>query len=92
VRISVCNSCGARIIWARTVTGKKMPIDADPVGAEEGGIELEIDPERDEPVEPLARVLGYVTRVAREAVGIPIYRSHFASCPNAAAHRKKARP
>lgn len=26
-----CRSCGAEIIWAKTLSGKAMPLDAEPV-------------------------------------------------------------
>lgn len=30
-RISSCRSCGASIVWIKTVSGKAMPCDASPV-------------------------------------------------------------
>lgn len=30
---ATCRSCGAPIIWARTVNGKAMPLDAEPTDA-----------------------------------------------------------
>ena len=30
VPVRECRSCGARIFWARTVNGNKIPIDAEP--------------------------------------------------------------
>ncbi len=36
--MSACRSCGARIVWAKTSTGKAIPVDADPV--EHGNIVL----------------------------------------------------
>lgn len=28
---ATCRSCGAEIVWAITKSGKRMPLDADPV-------------------------------------------------------------
>lgn len=72
------------IVWTRTVTGKRMPVDADPVSVEDGGVQL-LDPESDE---PQAEVLGYTLRAIRWQMGITFYRTHFASCPDAAKFRR----
>jgi len=59
-----CRTCQAAIIWAVTVSGKRMPLDAKPevrfILNEDTG-----------------------TTSARKT-----YMSHFATCPNAAQHRK----
>lgn len=73
-----CTSCGALIIWAVTKNGKPMPVDA--VSAPTGNIALVPDPDPREP--PTAQYL--------KTPGVR-YLSHFATCPNAAEHRK-ARP
>jgi hypothetical protein len=71
-----CRSCGAPIVWAETVKGRRIPIDAQP--AHDGNIRLE---DRGQFVPPLAHVLtGQIENTQR-------WRSHFASCPNAAQHR-----
>ena len=67
---ATCKSCGARIIWAITGNGKKMPVDAKPT--DKGNIVLEGE-------EPVA---VYVDP------GTGTHTSHFATCPNAAEHRK----
>lgn len=68
---SRCTSCGAAIVWARTDTGRSMPLDPDPV--EGGNVQLGAD--------GVARVVG------------PLFggthKSHFATCPQAAQHRRK---
>ena len=64
--VSTCRSCGAAIVWAKTTTGKSMPLDAEPVP--DGNIVLH---------EGVAYVTGTGDR-----------KSHFATCPNAARHRR----
>jgi len=71
-----CNSCDAPIIWALTENGKRMPVDAEPV--RDGNIVLEHHGQR-------------VTAIVRDAMlpGLePLYKSHFATCPNASTHRR----
>ena len=68
-----CTTCGADVLFAVTTNGKRMPIDADPV-----------------PDGNLIVNDGRV-RVATEAdLGRhgPRFRSHFASCKQAAQHRR----
>ena len=69
-----CRSCGAKIVWAITENGKRAPFDAEPIDMR-GTFALVpfADPERLE---------------AQSASGDRRYRSHFATCPNAAEHRK----
>lgn len=76
---SNCRSCGAAIIWATMPSGKKNPLDAEPslignVRLGDGGTAA---PLRD------AEILK-----ARED-GEALYISHFATCQNAAQHRRK---
>lgn len=73
-----CRSCGEPIRWAETVKGRRIPIDAQP--AHDGNIRLE---ERGHMQPPLAIVLtGQIESNTQR------WRSHFASCPNAAQHRR----
>lgn len=69
-----CRSCGAQIFFARTEKGRRMPIDAEPVAG--GNLSLILGPPH------LAEV-----RVV-EVDGMNRYVSHFATCPQSAAHRK----
>ena len=83
--MSSCRSCQAPIIWARTERGKRMPLDAEPVCdaiAETRG--LFVLRERDHADSPLA-----IAAWGLEGTE-PHYRSHFATCPNAASHRKES--
>lgn len=75
-----CRSCQARIVWAKTVAGKSCPLDADavtgaPIEMAGGGLVLVTDNGPD----------GRIVRAEHGAYG---FRSHFASCPDAKAHRK----
>lgn len=82
---SPCRSCKTPVEWVVVeASGKRMPIDPDP-----------------HPLGTVAR-LGYtdeetgadVVEVLKLGGGgldesRPLYLSHFATCPNAAQHRKK---
>jgi hypothetical protein len=70
-----CSYCGALVLWANTATGKRMPIDAEPV--ELGNVRL---------VEGPGGYLAMVTAPAMIPEG-ERYRSHFATCPRARAAR-----
>lgn len=76
--MSKCNSCGAEIIWVKTIAGKSMPCDAGLITFERaGGPETFVMPD------------GKVERGKRSPEGnLKGYISHFATCPNAAHHRK----
>lgn len=76
-------SCGARIVFAVTEHGKRMPVDELP--AADGNVELE---ERAGGV-LLARVLGKSAAAAARDAGRELYTSHFATCPDAVAYRQR---
>jgi hypothetical protein len=40
-RIKRCRSCNARIIWFETAAGRRMPVDADTVEAEDVELDLQ---------------------------------------------------
>lgn len=83
-RVSRCRSCGAAIIWATvTPSGKTMPVDAEP--HPEGTVRWHQD--GGNVVEVLGGELLATVREIGAAIGA-MHRSHFATCPNAAAHRK----
>lgn len=68
-----CSSCQAEIRWAVTEAGGKMPLDPKP---EKRVILVEVVPEVGPPSSmEYARV-------------VDTYLTHFATCPNSAAHRK----
>ena len=81
-RMSRCRSCGAEIIWIKMMSGKAMPVNAQPVQYWEkrGAAGKVVTPEGevvsceftgDERTDPK---MGYI--------------SHFSTCPNANKHRK----
>jgi hypothetical protein len=72
--MSKCKSCGAEIIWAKTPTGKSMPLDAEP--HPRGNIVLDANGCTG-PVRP-----GDVPDLSVR------YLSHFVTCPEANQHRK----
>lgn len=70
-----CKSCGAVFGWYRTKSGKAMPVDPDAVA--DGNVRLLAD--------GTAEVMSDTERMIWDG---PKYKSHFATCPGAASHRK----
>lgn len=79
-----CSSCGAPVFWAITVNRKRIPIDEVPV--DDGNIEITVDPKG----RRLASVIPplFLSTPIPAIAGHVRYKSHFATCPNAAHHRK----
>ncbi len=71
--MGACRSCPAPVRWEKTTSGKWIPLDAEPVA--DGNIVLE---------RGRARVLAADEQVGH---GVRRFKSHFATCPNAAKHR-----
>lgn len=82
--MSACRSCGAPIVWAETVAGKLMPVDRDPVA--DGNVRLSLGPGGSTRSLTLS---GPVLDEAREE-GLELRLSHFVTCPQAAAHRRRS--
>jgi hypothetical protein len=74
--VSTCGSCGAPIRWAKTVAGRNIPLDTEPVP---GGL-LYLDGD-------IARFVDNDTT----PLDIVRYDAHFASCPHADQHRRRTR-
>lgn len=73
---SSCGSCGAAIVWATTqATGTRIPLNATPIVG--GNIELKDG------------IAWYLAKSSLPS-GLPLYVSHFATCPNAKKHRKSS--
>lgn len=92
MKLSQCRSCGDPIIWTITTNGKRMPVDADPVVAPRG---FRIDEElldeaqmgfNDDDLRPGKEIVATFT--AAPAPHERVYQSHFATCPQAAEHRR----
>ena len=75
--MATCRSCGAPVIWARTVPGgKSMPVDPEPF--DRGNLVLTGDATH-----------GFdVSVMDRKDDGHEHYLSHFATCPQAGGWRK----
>lgn len=70
-----CSTCGAEIVWAITQAGKRTPLDAKPVRVAIAARDTEGAEIRD----------GDALVIGGSANG---HQSHFATCPNAASHRR----
>lgn len=80
---ATCGSCGAPVIWAATVHGRAMPVDAEPSGM--GNVALG----RGSDGKLVATVLAGDALLSRRFAGEPLYLTHFATCPDAADHRRR---
>ena len=79
--MTACKSCGQPVRWRRTPAGKSNPLDFDPSPA--GNVIL---------VEPGGcRTLGGDELATARRDGTQLYLSHFATCPQAAKHRRPKR-
>lgn len=73
-----CKACGAPIVWAKTAaTGKAIPLDTEPTP--DGNIFLKDGKAH------------YLTKngVEQTLADFDRYKSHFATCPQAARFRRK---
>jgi hypothetical protein len=89
--LSHCKSCGAPIEWAVTEKGKPMPVDYQRVPT--GNIVLSMR-EQGKPGVAVYRSAEEIETLKRQAasrgeVWVGLFVSHFATCPNAKAHRKR---
>lgn len=73
---ATCRSCGARIRWARTLKGKAIPLDRSPV--DDGNL-----------VVVAGVAMSRANATARGAGPLPLFKAHFATCPNADRHRTR---
>lgn len=87
--MSLCRSCRAPIVWALTENGRRIPLDRDPY---EGGSPSGLFSVREVVVEGSGRRSLLAIAATPDAFpGETLYRSHFATCPNAEQHRKGPR-
>lgn len=86
--MATCRSCEAPILWAATERGKMMPLDETAVNAPGPLGRPGVMPDS------LRGLFTFVNGKARSAteddrkLHRPLYTSHFASCPDAAGHRR----
>lgn len=77
---SLCSSCKAPIRWKEIGdAGKQHPVDVRP--APNGNILIQDD--------GTARIVSRPELDTLRASRVPLFLSHFATCPNAAQHRKR---
>lgn len=76
-----CTTCGKLVVWAYTTSGKRMPVDPEPVNG--GNVVLVTGNQQ-----PEAQVLGAAEVARRAGLGLRCHTSHFATCPQAAQHRR----
>ncbi len=77
VKTGTCSTCGAKILWVRSATnGKPMPLDPEQVVG--GNVSVAVM--RGDALATAKVLWNDPKRVA--------YVSHFATCPNAAEHRR----
>lgn len=73
-----CKSCGASILWVKTLGGRAMPLDAEPVP--DGNVVVH---------NKTCVVLTKEQQGDTDLKGTgPRYQSHFATCSQAAKHRR----
>lgn len=77
-----CSSCGAPIFWGQLPSRKSMPVNAEP--SADGNVRL-----LDRRGSVLAFVLTGDELARARAAGARLRTSHFATCANAAQHRRK---
>lgn len=83
-RRGTCRSCHAPILWVTTTKGADMPVDPEP--SSDGNVQLTAHGDL-----LFAHVLGTHHAAAAREHDTPLHQSHFATCPNAAQHRKARR-
>ena len=79
-----CSTCGSPIEWARFAKSRK-PVPLDVGLVDDGNLEL-VDRAHDGV--PVVRVLRRVELELAREDGRRLLRAHFATCPNADAHRR----
>jgi hypothetical protein len=72
-----CKSCGAEIVWAKTIKGRPIPLD--PAPSPRGNIVIG--------EAGIALVYNAPAGIAPRFEDAPRYLSHFATCPDADLHR-----
>ncbi len=86
--MSKCKSCGAEIKWIKMASGKNMPCDAAPISYSE----ILHPASKSDDFLTLVTDKGTLVRTVLDPGGDKLgYTSHFATCPNANAFRRRGR-
>jgi hypothetical protein len=82
---AACRSCGAPVLWITVHPGgRRMPVDAEPVAG--GNLLVDLVARRG-----LVLTADHLAVVLEETPDEPLYRSHFATCPDAILWRSNQR-
>jgi hypothetical protein len=73
-----CDSCQASVIWTITTNAVAMPVDYEPSDGANIALEWRA-----------GKVMSRVVKTALAFGRTDLRTSHFATCPNAAQHRRK---
>lgn len=81
-----CRGCGATMIWAVTINGKKQPFDPQPIDGDPGKgdrvlMKRLVDDEGDMPLALSQSDLTDAIRLSAGRHRIAFYRPHHATCP-----------
>jgi hypothetical protein len=79
-KTSDCSTCGATILWVHTQKKKLMPLDAEPspTGAfRKAGLDVDGTP-----------MVAFVKPDDRPRASVPLFTSHFVTCPDRDLHRR----
>jgi hypothetical protein len=92
-QITHCRDCGRDIVWARTNSGKPMPLE---VPAAPDGNVAALVPAQQRVGDDMALGLGTLAVVLAGDVldeardrGVRLYLSHFATCPAASTRKRR---
>jgi hypothetical protein len=83
MNVAECSACGAPLWWTLTPRGNRGPIDAEPSS---DGTVLVLQPRGLDAL--LAVMLSGDTLIKARNAGVPLHKSHFATCPNADEFKK----
>lgn len=83
-----CRSCGAKVIWTITVTGKRMPVDAEPCATGNLYVFAPDDPQGALESVPVSSADPRAVKARDRSRFV----SHFATCPAADSHRRARVP
>ena len=83
MRTAVCKACGRSIVWIRTIKGKSMPCDAEPIPY------METPKGKEKIVTPNGEIISCTFDAKPEEMTGIGYISHWSTCPQASSFRKK---